>query len=125
MCAQTLGAPLRPGDQTRSLRVVARTGRVAVRASTGIDEGEDGMGIGVSLVLIAIGAILKWGVADQVSGVAFGTIGVILMVVGAVGLVLSLVFWGPWPRRQVRREQVRDDHGRGYERVERISDSGV
>ena len=83
------------------------------------------MGIGVSLVLIAIGAILKWGVADQVSGVAFGTIGVILMVVGAVGLVLSLVFWGPWPRRLVRREQVRDEHGRGYERVERISDSGV
>lgn len=83
------------------------------------------MGIGVSLVLIAAGAILRWAVAAHVDGVALGTIGVILMVVGAAGLVLSLVFWGPWPRRQVRREQVRDQHGRGYERVERISDSGV
>jgi hypothetical protein len=54
------------------------------------------MGITGSLVLIAIGAILKWGVTATVSGMNIHTIGVILMVVGAVGLVLSLIFWSTW-----------------------------
>jgi hypothetical protein len=54
------------------------------------------MGISGSLVLIAAGAILKWAVTATVSGVNLQTIGVILMVVGAVGLVLSLVFWSSW-----------------------------
>ena len=52
------------------------------------------MGIGVSLILIAIGAILTWAVETTVSGVDINTIvGVILMVVGGVGLLISLVFW--------------------------------
>ena len=51
------------------------------------------MGIGVSLILIAIGAILTWAVETTVSGVDINTVGVILMVVGAVGLLISLVFW--------------------------------
>ena len=54
------------------------------------------MGIGVSLILIAAGAILTWAVTATVSGVDINTIGVILMVVGAVGLLLSLMFWGSW-----------------------------
>jgi hypothetical protein len=54
------------------------------------------MGISGSLVLIAIGAILKWAVTATVSGVSLQTVGVILMVVGAVGLVLSLIFWSTW-----------------------------
>ena len=54
------------------------------------------MGISGSLVLIAVGAILKWAVTATVSGVNLQTIGVILMVVGAVGLVLSLIFWSSW-----------------------------
>ena len=54
------------------------------------------MGIGVSLILIAAGAILTWAVNATVSGVDINTIGVILMVVGAIGLVLSLLFWGSW-----------------------------
>jgi hypothetical protein len=54
------------------------------------------MGISGSLVLIAVGAILKWAVTASVSGVSLPTIGVILMVVGAVGLVLSLIFWSTW-----------------------------
>ncbi|MDX6628149.1 MAG: hypothetical protein QOH00_395 [Gaiellales bacterium] len=62
------------------------------------------MGISGSLILIAVGAILKWAVTATVSGVNLQTIGVILMVVGAVGLVLSLIFWSTWggfggPRR--------------------------
>ena len=82
------------------------------------------MGIGLSLLLIAAGAILRFAVHTQINGVSVGTIGVILIVVGAIGLVLSLVLWGPWSRRQVRRERVTDDRGRGYERVERVSDGG-
>src|SRR3954451_21398726 len=54
------------------------------------------MGIGVSLILIAVGAILTWAVNASVSGVDINAIGVILMIVGAVGLLLSLIFWGSW-----------------------------
>lgn len=54
------------------------------------------MGIGVSLILIAVGAILTWAVNATVSGLDINTIGIILMVVGAVGLVLSLLFWSSW-----------------------------
>lgn len=54
------------------------------------------MGIGVSLILIAAGAILTWAVNASVSGLNIHTVGVILMVVGIVGLVLSLIFWSSW-----------------------------
>jgi hypothetical protein len=54
------------------------------------------MGIGVSLILIAVGAILTWAVNATVSGLDINTVGVILMVVGIVGLVLSLMFWSSW-----------------------------
>jgi hypothetical protein len=54
------------------------------------------MGIGVSLILIAVGAILTWAVNATVSGLDINTIGVILMIVGAIGLVLSLLFWSSW-----------------------------
>ncbi len=54
------------------------------------------MGIGVSLILIAAGAILTWAVTATVSGVNIHTVGVILMIVGIVGLLISLVFWSSW-----------------------------
>ena len=54
------------------------------------------MGIGVSLILIAVGAILTWAVNATVSGLEINTIGVILMIVGAIGLLLSLMFWSSW-----------------------------
>jgi hypothetical protein len=54
------------------------------------------MGISTSLVLIAVGAILKWAVTASTSGINLNTVGVVLMVVGAVGLVLSLIFWSSW-----------------------------
>jgi beta-lactamase regulating signal transducer with metallopeptidase domain len=54
------------------------------------------MGIGVSLILIAAGAILAWAVNATVSGLDINTVGYILIVVGAVGLVLSMVFWSSW-----------------------------
>jgi hypothetical protein len=54
------------------------------------------MGISASLVLIAAGAILKWAVTATTSGINLGTVGVVLMIVGAVGLLLSLAFWSSW-----------------------------
>jgi hypothetical protein len=47
--------------------------------------------IGASLILIAIGAILRFAVTAQVNGIHVGTVGVVLMVVGIAGLVISLV----------------------------------
>lgn len=54
------------------------------------------MGISISLLLIAAGAILRFAVSADASGIDLKTTGVILMIVGAVGFVLSLVFWGSW-----------------------------
>ena len=54
------------------------------------------MGIPVSLILIAAGAILTWGVTDEPSGLDLDAIGVILMVVGIVALVLTLLLWQSW-----------------------------
>jgi hypothetical protein len=54
------------------------------------------MGIGVSLILIAVGAILTWAVTATVSGVDINTVGVILLVIGLAGLVISLMFWSTW-----------------------------
>lgn len=54
------------------------------------------MGIGISIFLIAVGAVLNWGVnVKDPSGVNVNTIGVILMVVGAIGLLASMVIFGP------------------------------
>jgi Domain of unknown function (DUF6458) len=54
------------------------------------------MGISVSLILVAVGAILTWAVSAEVSGLDIQVVGVILMVVGIVGLILSMVFWSSW-----------------------------
>ena len=49
------------------------------------------MGIGTSILLIAVGAVLKYAVTWNVSGVKLEVVGVILMILGAVGLVFSLI----------------------------------
>jgi len=51
------------------------------------------MSIGVSAFLIAVGAILKFALETRVEGIDLGIVGVILMIVGAVGLVVSMLFW--------------------------------
>jgi hypothetical protein len=51
------------------------------------------MGIGISLILIAVGAVLKWGIADTSTALDVGAIGVILMLVGFIGLAMTLAFW--------------------------------
>ena len=54
------------------------------------------MGISVSLVLIAVGAILTWAVTATTSGIDLDVVGVILMIVGGAGLILSMIFWSSW-----------------------------
>lgn len=49
------------------------------------------MGIGTSLFLIAAGAILRYAVTDSVSGIDLETVGLILLIVGVIGLIISLV----------------------------------
>ena len=60
------------------------------------------MGIGISLLLIAAGAVLIWAVDATVSGVDLMTVGWILLIVGAVGTLLSLIFWSSWGGRAGR-----------------------
>jgi hypothetical protein len=50
------------------------------------------MGIGTSIVLIAAGAILRWAVNADVSGIELATVGTILLIVGILGLIISLLF---------------------------------
>jgi len=54
------------------------------------------MGLGTSIFLIAVGAILDFAVTWRVQGVDLKTVGAILMVIGVIGLVLSLIFWNSW-----------------------------
>ena len=57
------------------------------------------MKIGAGLLLIAVGAILRFGLSIvSTHGVAIHTIGDILMLVGVLGVVLWLVVWAPWTR---------------------------
>ncbi len=64
------------------------------------------MGIGVSIFLIALGAILAFAVEVTVSGLDLQTVGVILLIVEAIGLVASLLFWSSFSPYGNRREEV-------------------
>ena len=54
------------------------------------------MGISLSIVLIAVGAILAWAVTADVAGIDVQVAGIILLIVGVVGLIASLIFWSSW-----------------------------
>jgi len=69
------------------------------------------MGIGVSLILIAVGAILAFAVNADVSGLEIETIGWILLVVGIVGALISMMFWSSWGGFNRRETVVREDAG--------------
>jgi Domain of unknown function (DUF6458) len=66
------------------------------------------MPLGTSIFLIAVGAILRYAVTTGVEGIDLQTVGLILMIVGIVGLLLSLLYIAAWaPRRgRVTRERV-------------------
>jgi len=73
------------------------------------------MGIGTSLFLIAIGAILYFAVNADISGLEISTIGIILMVIGIVGLLISLFFLSSARRRVgTERTVVRDREPPAY-----------
>jgi TRAP-type C4-dicarboxylate transport system permease small subunit len=72
------------------------------------------MPTGTSIFLIAVGAILRYAVTATVSGISLATVGLILMIVGILGLVISLLYMFASPRRgQVVRDRVveRDPYG--------------
>ncbi len=54
------------------------------------------MGLGVSLFLIAIGLILWLAVTAEVSGIDINMVGLILVIIGALGLLISMIFWSTW-----------------------------
>lgn len=64
------------------------------------------MPMGTSILLIAVGAILRYAVTAHVSGISLVTVGLILMIVGVLGLVLSLLHMFVW--RPSRAGVVRD-----------------
>ena len=66
------------------------------------------MGIGTSLFLIAVGAILYFAVNANVSGLEISTVGIILMVVGILGLLISLFLLSSARRGAADRPVVRD-----------------
>ena len=66
------------------------------------------MGIGTSLFLVAVGAILYFAVDADISGLEISTIGVILMIVGVIGLLISLFMVSSARRAPAERTVVRD-----------------
>jgi hypothetical protein len=54
------------------------------------------MGIGLSIFLMVAGAILAFAVTADVSGVDIAVVGWILLIAGAFGFLVSLVFWSTW-----------------------------
>ncbi len=67
------------------------------------------MGIGVSLILIAVGAVLAFAVHVTTTGFNVNTVGYILLVVGIVGGLISLAFWSSWGGVGGRRRTVVDE----------------
>lgn len=69
------------------------------------------MGLGVSMFLVAAGAILIWAVEKSVSGLNIHAVGWILLIVGLVGGVLSMIFWSSWfgPGYWTRRRTYVDE----------------
>lgn len=82
------------------------------------------MGVGTGLLLIAVGAVLRFAVSVTTSGFNIHTIGVILMIVGAIGLLISLFFWSSWGgfggNGYTRERRVNRDSDGGYVEQERV-----
>lgn len=59
-------------------------------------------GIGASLLLIAAGAVLRWGVTVEAEGLNINMIGLILLVIGVIGLLISMIMAIPGRRSRDR-----------------------
>ena len=79
------------------------------------------MGIGASILLIAIGAILTFALNVQIGFLDLDVVGWVLMVAGVVGLIFTTLIWGPRRRTVVERDTTADTPV-GYRRVEERSD---
>jgi beta-lactamase regulating signal transducer with metallopeptidase domain len=72
------------------------------------------MTIGSSILLIAIGAILKYAVTAHVSGIDIQTAGTVLLIVGIVGLILSVIYTFYSSRQRTSEVRVRDERDPRY-----------
>jgi hypothetical protein len=71
------------------------------------------MGLGVGIFLVAVGAILAFAVNSTSGAVDINTVGWILLVIGLLGIVLSMLFWQSWagPGYRPRRRTTYVDDG--------------
>jgi hypothetical protein len=74
------------------------------------------MGVGVGVVLLVVGAILYWAVEVDIPGVSDNTLGIILMVVGVIGLLMTMLIFAPRGRARggVVEDRVYDDRPATY-----------
>jgi hypothetical protein len=76
------------------------------------------MGAALSIVMIAVGAILRFAVSVATTGFNLHTIGLILIILGAVSLLLSIMFWSSWGG-------FGSAAGGGYRRQRRVTQDGT
>jgi hypothetical protein len=86
------------------------------------------MGIAASLIVIAVGAVLRFAVSVTTTGFNLQSIGLILMIVGAASLLLSVVFWSSWGgfggnTVQRRQRRITRDGAGGFIEEERTDGS--
>jgi hypothetical protein len=74
--------------------------------------------LGTSILLIAVGAILRFAVSVQTSGFNLHTIGLILIVIGVIGIILSMLFWSTWGG-------FAGSSSSGYRRQRRVASDGA
>jgi hypothetical protein len=70
------------------------------------------VGIGVSVFLMAVGAVMTFALEADADGINLDTVGIILMIAGGLGLIISLLFWSsvaPWGSRTADRTVVREE----------------
>lgn len=74
------------------------------------------MGLGTSILLIAVGAILKYAVSWSIEGIDLQVVGTILLIIGILGLIISLVYMFAFNRQQAPADRtvVQDRHRDRY-----------
>ena len=76
------------------------------------------MGVAMSIVMIAVGAILRFAVSVTTTGFNLHSIGLILIILGALSLLLSIMFWSSWGG-------LHAGAGGGYRRQRRVTQDGA
>ena len=76
------------------------------------------MGTAMSIVMIAVGAVLRFAVSVTTTGFNLHSIGLILIILGAISLLLSIMFWSTWGG-------FNTSAGGGYHRQRRVTQDGA